>query len=107
MTTFDEREHSYERKYQQDQELAFKVKSRRHKLIGLWAAARLGLEGEAAETYANDLVAAGMAHQGDAATVAQIEQDFAAKGIKHDAHHIRLELAHCEHQAKKELGVAS
>lgn len=107
MTTFDEREHSYERKFQQEQELAFKVKSRRHKLIGLWAAAQMKLEGDAAEAYASDLVAVGLAHQGDAATVARIERDFAAKDIKLDAHRIRLELVHCENEAKKEMGAPS
>ena len=46
MGTFEEREKSSERKFQHDQELNFKIKARRDKLLGLWAAQCLGLAGE-------------------------------------------------------------
>lgn len=107
MTTFEEREHGYERKFQQEQELAFKVKARRHRLVGLWAAARLGLAGEAAETYARELVKGELEHHGDEAVINRIEQDFAAKGVDVDAARIRLEIDHCDKAAKKELGLPS
>jgi len=48
MSGFDERERSYEKKFERDQELAFKAKARRNKLLGLWAAERVGLTGPAA-----------------------------------------------------------
>ena len=106
MTQFDDREKGYERKFQQDQELAFKLKARRHRLIGVWAAGQLGLVGDAIEAYAQELATLGFEHHGDDATVARIGRDFAAKGIAIDATRIRLELDHCEHEAKRQLGGA-
>jgi hypothetical protein len=107
MSTFDEREKGYERKFQQEQELAFKVKARRHRLIGLWAAKQLGLAGDAAEAYARDLATTGLEHHGDDETVARIARDFAAKGVALDAAHIKLELESSDREAKKQLGAAS
>ena len=106
MTTFDEREKGYERKFQRDQELAFKLKARRHKLIGLWAAGQLGLAGAAAEAYAQELATVGLEHHGDDDTIARISRDLAAKGIAADPTRIRLELDHCEREAKRQLGAA-
>jgi hypothetical protein len=107
MSTFDEREKGYERKFQQDQELAFKVKARRHRLIGQWAAQQLGLAGDAAEAYARELATTGLEHHGDHETIERIARDFAAKGVALDLAHIKLELERCDSEAKKQLGVAS
>lgn len=107
MTTFDEREKGYERKFQQDQELAFKLKARRHRLIGEWAAGQLGLAGDAAEAYAHELATLGHDHPGDDDTVARIARDFAVKGVALDAARIRLELEHCEREAKRQLGAGA
>jgi hypothetical protein len=52
MTTFDDREKAFEKKYEHDQELQFKVNTRRNKLLGLWAAGLLGKSGADAEAYA-------------------------------------------------------
>ena len=49
MTTFDEREHSFEAKFKHDKELQCKVTARRNKLLGLWAANLLGIHGAEAE----------------------------------------------------------
>jgi hypothetical protein len=58
MTTFDERENAFEEKYAHDEELKFKAKVRRDRLLGLWAAEQLGKTGAAAEQYAAALAAA-------------------------------------------------
>ena len=104
MSTFDEREKGYERKFQQEQELAFKVRARRNKLLGLWAAKQLGLSGAAAETFANELVASGLEHHGDDPLVERIAKDFADKGVAIDATRVRIELEHCANEAKKQFG---
>ncbi len=103
MTTFDEREKSYERKFQLDQELAFKAKARRNKLFGLWAAERLGLEGAAAETYARELAAADFGKAGDAAIIAEVAHAFAARGVTFDAARLRAELERCAAEAREQL----
>jgi hypothetical protein len=104
MSSFDEREKGYERKFQQEQELAFKVRARRNKLFGLWAAERMGLTGAAAETYANELVAAGLEHHGDTEISDAVTKDFADKGVGIDATRVQLELEHCAAEARKQYG---
>jgi hypothetical protein len=107
MTSFDEREKSFEAKFQQDQELAFKVRARRRRLLGLWAAERLGIGKAEAEAYAHAIAESGLAHHGDDDAVARIMQDFAAKGVVIDATRVALELEHCDREAKAQLGAAS
>jgi hypothetical protein len=107
MTTFDEREKSYERKFQQDEELAFKIKARRRHLLGLWAAQRLGLGPVEAEAYADAIAESGLTHHGDDDAVERIVTDLAAKGVPLDAAQVRLELARCDRDAKAQLGAAS
>ncbi len=58
MTTFDKREEGFEKKFALDEELKFKADARRNKLLGLWAAEKLGLSGDAATAYAREVVAA-------------------------------------------------
>lgn len=105
MTGFDEREKSFEKKFERDQELAFKAKARRNKLLALWAAGQMGLTGEAAETYARAIVE--LRHHDDEALLAQILQDAAKKGTALDAARLRAELTHAAAEAKKQLGIPS
>jgi hypothetical protein len=104
MPTFDEREKSFERKFQQDQELAFKVKARRNKLLGLWAAGHLGLSGDAAERYAREVLQSDLEHPGVEDIIAKVAGDFAKKGVGIDATRVRVELERCAAEAKKQLG---
>src|SRR6185437_201208 len=87
--SFDDREKAFERKWEHDQELAFKVRSRRRKLLGLWAAQRVGLAGAEAEAYANDLAALGLHRGGDDEEVEHIVRDFAARGVAVDKTRIK------------------
>jgi hypothetical protein len=103
MTTFDEREKSFENKYQHDQEIQFKVHARRDKLVGLWAASRLGLSGAAAETYARDVVVSDLENPSDEDLVAKILKDFQAKGVSASAAEIRKELEHKLPIAKQQV----
>jgi hypothetical protein len=104
MASFEEREKGFERKFERDQELAFKVRARRRKLLGLWAAGQLDLTGAAAEAYANDLAALGLHRGGDAEEVEHIARDFAAKGLRLDEARIRVEAERCEREARQQLG---
>lgn len=92
MTTFKDREKGFESKFSHDQELDFKVTSRRNKLLGLWAAEQLGLEGSAAEHYARDVVEADFQEPGDADVVRKILGDFSLKGRTLSEHSLRLEM---------------
>jgi hypothetical protein len=89
MTSFDDRKRAYESKFAHDQELKFKATARRNKLLGRWAAEQLGLEGEAAEAYAKDVVLEDLAEPGEDDVFRKIRQDFDAKGVQQSDHQIR------------------
>ena len=89
MTTFDDRKSAFENKFKHDQELQFKVNARRNKLVGLWAAEKLGKTGAAAEAYADSLVVAEVAADSDARVFEQVRKDFAAAGVDQSDHQIR------------------
>jgi hypothetical protein len=84
MTTFDKREEGFEKKFAIDEEQKFKAEARRNRLLGLWAAEKLGITGEAAVTYAREAVAGAFATGGDKAVVARVAGDLSAKGITED-----------------------
>ena len=81
MTTFDEREKSFEKKFALDEELKFKSEQRRNKLLGEWAAAKLGLTGTAVDDYVKALRKADLSSKGDDDVFQKLRQDFDAKGI--------------------------
>ncbi|HLX15188.1 MAG TPA: DUF1476 domain-containing protein [Bradyrhizobium sp.] len=81
MTTFDKREEAFEKKFALDEEQKFKAEARRNRLLGLWAAAKLGISGDAASAYARDVVASEFSEGGDAAVVRKLMNDLAAKAI--------------------------
>ena len=81
MTTFDKREQGFEAKYIHDEELRFKAMARCNKMLGDWAAAQLGLKGDAAIDYAKELVTADLENQTSDATLHKVAKDLAKKGI--------------------------
>lgn len=106
MSGFDDREKGFERKFEHDQELEFKVKARRNHLLGLWAAGQLGLKGESAEHYAQAITDPAKHLHGDTEIVKKIAADFKAKSVAHDANRIQLEIERFATEAKKQLGAA-
>jgi len=81
MTTFDKREQGFEAKFIHDEELRFKAVARCNKMLGNWAAAQLGLTGDAAATYANELVTANLGNQTPDDTLHKVSKDLEGKGI--------------------------
>ena len=100
---FDEREKEFEARFRHDQEFRFKVTARRNRLLGLWAAARLGLEGVDAEAYAHKVVEAQFEPGGDRHVVDKIAADLAAKGDATTPAQIRFQLEHVAEEAKQQL----
>jgi hypothetical protein len=80
MTTFDKREEGFEKKFALDEEQKFKAEARRNKLLGLWAAEKLGISGDAASAYAKEVVAADFEEAGDNDVVHKVLKDLTAKG---------------------------
>lgn len=81
MTTFDDREKSYEKRFALDEELKFRSEQRRNKMIGEWAAHKLGLSGPAVEDYIKTVRKADLVSKGDEDVFVKIRQDFDAKAV--------------------------
>ncbi len=89
MTTFDKREEGFEKKFAHDEELQFKAGARRNKLLGLWAAEKLGLSGPEADAYAKEVVMADFEESGDSDVFRKLRKDFDAKKVEQSDHQIR------------------
>lgn len=82
MTTFDDREKAFEKKFAHDQDLKFKAESRRNKALAEWAGAKLGLSGAALEDYIKEVRKADLAEKGDDDVFRKVKGDLEAKGLK-------------------------
>jgi hypothetical protein len=80
MTTFDEREKSYEKKFAMDEELKFKSEQRRNKLLGEWAAGKLGITGAGVDEYVKAVRKADLASKGDEDVFQKVWKDLSDKG---------------------------
>jgi hypothetical protein len=89
MTTFDKRKEAYENKFARDEELKFKSTARRNKLLGLWAAEKLGKTGDDAQAYAREVIRADMQEAGEEDVFRKIRADFDAAGVEQSDHQIR------------------
>ena len=89
MTTFDKREDGFEKQFAHDEELKFKAMARRNKMLGLWAADKLGLTGAEAEAYAKEVVMSDFEEAGDHDVFRKIRKDFDDKGVAQSDHQIR------------------
>jgi len=89
MTTFDKRKEAYESKFARDEELRFKAMARRNRLLGLWAAGKLGKSGDEAQTYAREVIRADMKEAGDEDVFRRIRADFDAGSVQQSDHQIR------------------
>ena len=90
--TLRERQKGHEAKYKLDEELKFKAGARRNKLVGLWAAERLGMNAPEAETYAKEMVGAGFADGEGRGVIDKIANDFQDRGLKIGENEIREEM---------------
>lgn len=84
MSTFDKREEGFEKKFALDEEQKFKAEARRNKLLGLWAAEKLGKTGDDAAAYAKDVVAADFEEAGDADVLRKVAKDLAGKATEQE-----------------------
>lgn len=81
MTTFNEREKGFEKKFAHDSELRFKAESRRNKALAEWAGAKLGLSGAELEDYVKAVRKADLAEAGDDDVLRKVKGDLDAKGV--------------------------
>jgi hypothetical protein len=99
MTTFDKREEGFEKKFSLDEEQKFKSMARRNRMLGNWAAEKLGLSGDAVATYAKEVVASDFEKAGDDDVLQKVAKDFEAKGVKIEQSAIRAKMNELLEQA--------
>jgi hypothetical protein len=107
MTTFDKREDGFEKKFAHDEELRFRAEARRNKLLGLWAAEKLGKSGADADTYAREVIAADVEEQGDEDVFRKIRRDFDAAGVNQSDHQIRRAMTEFMSQAIAQINAST
>ncbi|MFV0384747.1 DUF1476 domain-containing protein [Paracoccus sp. (in: a-proteobacteria)] len=100
MTTFDDREHAYEAKFAHDEHLRFKAEARRNRLLGIWAATLLGKTGEAAESYAVEVVKSDFEEAGDEDVFRKLAGDLEGKA---DAAAIRARMGELMVEARRQI----
>jgi hypothetical protein len=103
MTTFDKREEGFEKQFAHDEELRFKATARRNKLLGLWAAEKLGLSGAEADSYAKSVVVSDIEDVGAHDVMRKIRTDFEAKGVVQSDHQIGRVMTELMEKAIAEL----
>jgi len=81
MTSFDERERAFEKKFALDQELKFRATARRNRLLAQWAAEKLGLSGAEVDDYIKAVRKADLIEKGDEDVFRKVKQDFDDKGV--------------------------
>lgn len=100
MSTFDEREQAFEKKFAHDAELSFKAEARRNKLLGLWAAELLGKTGDEAAAYAREVLKTDLEEAGDEDVYRKISGDL---GDKADEPTIRAKMTELLSIAKDQI----
>jgi len=103
MTTFDDRERAFEAKHVRDEDMAFRVIARRNRLVGQWAAAKMGLTPEETDAYAKAVVQADFEEAGDEDVIRKLLGDLLAAGIEVDDATVRSALAEQLVEARRQL----
>jgi hypothetical protein len=89
MNSFDKRQEGFEKKFAHDEELRFKAGARRNRLLGQWAAEKLGLTGDAVAAYAKEVVMSDFEEAGDDDVFRKVRKDFDDKGVTQSDHQLR------------------
>ena len=103
MTQFDDRERAFETKFAHDEEMKFRVLARRNRLLGEWAARKMGLSQEETDSYSKDVVRADFEEAGDGDVIRKVLGDLTAAGVEIDEAEIRQTLEHKAVEARRQI----
>lgn len=107
MSSFDKRKEGFENKFARDEELRFKATARRNKLLGLWAAEKLGKSGDDAQAYAREVIRADMQEAGDEDVFRKVRSDFDAAKVVQSDHQIRRTMEELMAEAVNQIEAGS
>jgi hypothetical protein len=107
MTTFDDREKAFENKFAHDEDMRFRIAARRNRLLGEWAARKMGLSEAETESYAKDVVRSDFEEAGEHDVIRKVLGDLTAAGVDCDEEKIAEALKNKEIEARRQIIEAS
>lgn len=103
MTDFKDRERGEEAKFAHDEEMLFRIQARRNRLLGQWAAERMGLSAAETESYAKGVVQADFEEAGDEDVIRKLLGDLVSAGVEADETEVRAALEAKTVEARRAL----
>jgi hypothetical protein len=103
MTTFDDRERAFESKFAHDEEMRFRIAARRNRLLGEWAARKMGLSEAEAESYAKDVIHSDFEEAGDHDVVRKVLGDLTSADVECEEADVREALRNKEIEARRQI----
>jgi len=103
MTAFDDRERAFEAKFARDEDMAFRIIARRNKLLGQWAAGKMGLTPEETDAYAKAVVQADFEEAGDEDVIRKLLGDMLAANVEIDDATVRRAIEEQTVEARRQL----
>ena len=103
MNKFDDREKSFEKKFQMDQELQFKIQARSIKYLAEFVCSKLGKGNEEVKNYIQEIIKADMEEAGQEDVFRKIKKDFQSASISIDEAEIRKEIEKALSRAKQDF----
>ena len=104
MSKFDEREKSFEKKFQMDEELKFKISARANKHLGEWAAKILGInDKDKIQNYIQEIIKSDLQEEGQEDVFRKIKKDFETASISIDDKEIRNAMETSLQNAKEDF----
>ena len=103
MNKFDEREKSFEKKFQMDEELQFKIAARSNKYLGEWASSKLGKNEEEKKNYIQEIIKSDLEEAGKEDVFRKIKKDFEVASINLEEKEIRSQMEKALLRAKEDF----
>jgi len=103
MNKFDEREKSFEKKFQRDEELEFKILARSNKYLGEWVSSKLGKNDEEQVNYIQEIIKADMEEAGSEDVFRKVKKDFQSASIIVEDTEIRNQMERAIASARKDF----
>lgn len=103
MTTFDNREKQFENKFAHDEELNFRANARKNKLLGLWAAEKMGMQGADAEEFAKEVALADFEEEGDGDVLRKVLTSLGSRNIEITESEVRIEMERLHVLARQQI----
>jgi hypothetical protein len=103
MTTFDDRERGFEKRFALDQEQEFKASARRNRALGEWAAGLMGLTDKHIAEYAQAVVKSDLEQPGEEDVLRKVFEDLKGSGVTITEGEVRMKMAELLAQARESV----